>query len=268
MDKEEDIKSKIFNTIHINENTKKKYFRIEKDRIPSIKEKKYKALFKTKKEYNILKRKTKRSEENQKPIKNNKFITTTVDDTTDSIQTDNSFIVQKIIPKKIIVQENKKDLNIMAYFSNLNENLFYRNRNNLIHNVNETENNENYNSNNIIVIENINNKLMYVYFYSIKNLCKYINKILFNIPVNESKKVDELVYQIYQDLQILNRKINDFRHYQNMKNNLKINEEDLSDIILLKDKLLLIKTILNKSISQNLNNIYLNIENFCKVYSS
>jgi hypothetical protein len=268
MDKEEDIKSKIFNTIHINENTKKKYFRIEKDKIPSIQEKKCKAIFKTKKEYNILKRKTKRDEENQKPIKNNKFITTTVDDTTDSLQSDNSFLVQKIIPKKLIVKENKKDSNIMAYFSNLNDNIF-RNRNNLFHNLYETENNENSNSNsNNIVIENINNKLMYVYFYSIKNLCKYINKILFNIPVDESKKVDELIYQIYQDLQILNRKIIDFRHFEKIKNNLKINKEEFSDIILLKEKLLLIKTILNKSITQNLNNIYLNIENFCKVYSS
>ena len=267
MDKEEDIKSKIFNTIHVKENTKKKYFRIEKDKIPTIKEKKCKAIFKTKKEFNILKRKTKRDEENQKSIKYNKFITTTIDDTTDSIQSDNSFLVQKIIPKKLIIKENKKDLNIMAYFSNIKENILYRNRNNLIHNLYETENNENSNSNNII-IDNINNKLMHVYFYSIIKLCKYINKNLFNIPVNESIKVDELVYQIYQDLQILNRKINDFRHFQKMKNNLKINKEEFSDITLLKDKLLLIKTILNKSISQNLNNIYLNIENFCKVYSS
>ena len=264
MDKEEEIKSKIFNTIHINENTKKKYFRIEKDKIFSMKEKKCKAIFKTKKEYNILKRKTKRDEKIKKRTKNNKFITTTVDDTTDSIQTDNSFLVLKIIPKKLIVKKNKKDSNIMAYFSNLNENLLYRN--NVFHNLYETENNENNSSN--IVIEKINNKLMYVYFYSIKNLCKYINKHLFNIPVNESKKVDELVYQIYQDLQILNRKINDFRHFQNMKNNLTINKEEFSEISLLKDKLLLMKTILNQSISQNLDNIYLNIENFCKVYSS
>ena len=266
MDKEEDIKSKIFNTIHINENSKKKYFRIEKDRIPSIKEKKYKAIFKTKKEFNILKRKTKRGEENQKTYKIYKFITTTVDDTTDSMQTDNSFLVLKILPKKIVVKENKKDINNIAYFSNLNENLLYRNRKSLFHNLYETENNEN-NSNNII-IEKINNKLMYVYFYSIKNLCKYINKQLFNIPVNESKNVDELVYQTYLDLQILNRKINEFRHYQNMKNNLKINKEEFSDIALLKDKLLLIKETLNKPITQNLNNIYLNIENFFKIYSS
>ena len=251
----------------MNQNTKKKYFRIEKNRISDLKENKGKAIFKTKKENNLLNRKTLRDLENQKSAKNNKFITTTVDDTTASVQSENSFLVQNIIPKKIYpFKDNKKEINNFNYFSKPFENIRFNQRDNFLHNLFLTENNENNSDN--IDINNYKIKLMLVYFYSIKNLCKYINKHLFNIPVNESKKVDELVYQIYQDLRILNRKINDFRHFQNMKNNLTINKEEFSEISLLKDKLLLMKTILNQSISQNLDNIYLNIENFCKVYSS
>ena len=56
MDKEEDIKLKIFNTINMKNNTKKKYFRIEKNKIYYKKENKSKAIFKTKKD--LLNRKT------------------------------------------------------------------------------------------------------------------------------------------------------------------------------------------------------------------
>ena len=82
------------------------------------------------------------------------------------------------------------------------------------------------------------------------------------------KVLDEFIYQLYQDLQILNRKINEFKIFENIKENLKINKEDFCDIASLKDNLLLMKKELNNSISKNLLNVYLNIENFCKVYSS
>ena len=88
------------------------------------------------------------------------------------------------------------------------------------------------------------------------------------MTLKESKIIDDFLYQIYQDLQILNRKINEFKHFENMKENLKINKEDFLDITSLKQNLFFMKNILNNSMSQNLINIYTNIENFCKIYSS
>ena len=269
MDKEEDIKLKIFNTINMNKKIKKKYFRIEKNKKYSLKENKTKAIFKTKKD--LLNRKTLREIENSKSNKNNKFITTTIDDTTASVQSDNSFLVQKIIPKKLIIKEYKNEPKTLLNncFSNLNDTiLFINKRKNFFHNLFEIENNEN-NSNNIN-INNYKNKLMLVYFYSIKNLCKYINKNLFNISLKGKGNtvIDEYLYQIYQDLQILNRKINEFKFFENIKDNFKIKKEDFSDIESLKENLLLMKNKLNNSMSQNLINIYINIENFCKIYSS
>ena len=109
---------------------------------------------------------------------------------------------------------------------------------------------------------------MLVYFYSIKNLCKYINKNFFNLSINDSKIIDDFLYQVYQDLQILNRKINEFKIFQNFKDNLKLNEDDFRDICSLKENLHLMKNALNNNMSQNLINIYINIENFCRLYSS
>ena len=76
----------------------------------------------------------------------------------------------------------------------------------------------------------------------------------------------EFLHQIYQNLQILNRKLNDFKIFQNMKDNIKINKDDFKDITLLKQNLFLMKIALNNSMSQNLINIYVNIEDFCKQY--
>lgn len=251
MDKEEDIKQKIFNTVHIYKKDKRKYFRIEKSKLPYSKENKSKqAIFKTKKEYsNLLNKKRIRELENAKSNKNNKFITVTVDDTTASVQSDNSFLIQNIIPKKILIKENKKEQNYYIF-------------------PKSNENNENFSNN--INIDNYKIKLMSVYFYSIKNLCKFINKNLFNLSINESIiKDDEFIYQIYQDLQILNRKINDYKiRFQTGKDNFKINTEDFNDISSLKQNLLLMKNTLNNTMSQNLINIYLNLDTFCKLYSS
>ena len=88
------------------------------------------------------------------------------------------------------------------------------------------------------------------------------------MPVSKGKIIDDFLYQIYQDLQILNRKINDFKYFENIKENFKINKEDFEDITFLKQNLLLMKNILNDAMSQNLINIYTNIENFCKIYTS
>ena len=269
MTKEEDTKLRIFNTVHMNEYPKKKYFKIEKNKISPLKEDKSKAIFKTKKEHNLLKRKTLRDLETEKLIKTNKFFTTTVDETTASLQSDNSFFVQNIIPKKLkIIKENKKESNYMNYyFSKSIENGLLNEKINFLQNLFEEENNENNSNNNInIDINNYKIKLMLVYFYSIKNLCKFINNNFFNMPLNENIIIDEFLHQIYQNLQILNRKLNDFKIFQNMKDNIKINKDDFKDITLLKQNLFLMKIALNNSMSQNLINIYVNIEDFCKQY--
>ena len=275
MSKEDDIKLKIFNTIQMNQNTKKKYFRIEKNRISDIKQNKNKAIFKTEKENILLNKKTMRDFKSQKPIKNNKFITTTIDETTASVQSENSFLVQNVIPKKIcLIKENKKELSYSHNFSKLKNfgSFPYAQRgffmkNVLVGNI-RNENDEN-NSENIKNFDNYNIKLMFVYFYSIQNLCKYINNNFFNIQISDSKIImDEFIHQVYQDLQILNRKINKFKIFQKFKEKLKLNQSDFKDIYALKENLQLMKNALKNRMSQNLITIYLNIDNFCMLYSS
>ena len=105
---------------------------------------------------------------------------------------------------------------------------------------------------------------MVVYFYSIKNLCKYINSNFFNTSLTEQKAIDDLILQIYQSLHILDRKINQFMHFENF---VRVNKEDFDDISSLKENLLLMKNTLNNTMSQELINIYIDIDNFCKLYS-
>ena len=305
MVEEEDSKLKIFNTIHMNhskETPKKKYFRIEKDKPYSLIESKSKAIFRTKKDYNFLRRKTLRDIENQKLNKinnfnnnfnnsnnnNNKFITTTVDDTTISAQSDNSFLVLNIIPRKLIVtKENKngkKDLNeyskekhilLRALFRQENNENFPENNKNLNLNLDEKSDGNNERGNGsgdraefIKNIEKYKLKFMIVYFYSIKNLCKYINNNLFNTADKENKDIENYLYDAYQDLRILNNKINEFKIFQNMKDSLrlKLKEEEFNDIITLKQNMQYMKNLLKKTISEKLNNIYINIENFCNLF--
>ena len=287
---EEEPKQKIFNTVHMghfNETPKKKYFRIEKDKPYSSNESHSKAIFRTKKDYNLLNRKTLREIENQKPYKNNnKFITTTVDDTTISAQSENSFLVKNIIPRKIMItQENK---NTQFNFSELNKekNCFLKtlfrpeNKENLHENYKNMKTDDKINEFPQIqrasgdrVVQNINlekykTKLMLVYFNSIKNLCKYINKHFFDFEGNENMMVDTFLSQVYQTFRILNQKINEFKIFIYMKEILKtkIKEEDFAEIIALKQNLQFMKNILNKTMSENLINIYMNLENFCKVF--
>ena len=122
MVEEEEQKPKIFNTVHMNHPSgtpKKKYFRIEKDKRYSLNEAHSKAIFRTKKDYNFLRRKTLREIEIPKINKsNNKFITTTVEDTTASAQSESSNLVKKIIPRKLtLIKENKKIKNGFSEFN-------------------------------------------------------------------------------------------------------------------------------------------------------
>ena len=278
---EEEQKLKIFNTVHMNHSNdtpKKKYFRIEKNKPYSSKESHSKAIFRTKKDYNFLRRKTLREMEIQKQNKNyNKFITTTVDDTTISAQSENSFLVKNIIPRKLIItQENKKE--------KYNFNEFNKEKYSLLRSFFRPENNENLPENNKNSIQkfgigdffSINGnlekfriKLMIVHFYSIKNMCKYINKNFFDLAEKENILVDAFINQVYQTFRILNMKINEFKVFYYLKEifKSKIKQEDFNEINALKRNMQFMKNVLNKKMSENLINIYINIENFCKVFS-
>ena len=278
---EEEQKLKIFNTVHMNHSNdtpKKKYFRIEKNKPYSSKESHSKAIFRTKKDYNFLRRKTLREMEIQKQNKNNnKFITTTVDDTTISAQSENSFLVKNIIPRKLIItQENKKE--------KYNFNEFNKEKYSLLRSFFRPENNENLPENNKNSIQkfgigdffSINGnlekfriKLMIVHFYSIKNMCKYINKNFFDLAEKENMLVDAFINQVYQTFRILNMKINEFKVFYYLKEifKSKIKQEDFNEINALKQNMKFMKNVLNKKMSENLINIYINIENFCKVFS-
>ena len=258
MVEEEDQKLKIFNTIHMNHSNdtpKKKYFRIEKDKSYSINDTHSKLIFRTKKDNNFLRRKTLREIVIPKPNKiiNNKFITTTIDDTTVSAQSENSFFVKNIIPRKLtIIQENQNT-------KKNNENS-QENDKNKIHRKNGLEN-----------FEKCKIKLMFVHFNSIKNLCKYINQNFFDFGEKENKMVDTFLFQVYQTFRILNRKINEFNKfykdiYEKLKSEKK--EEDFKDILTLKQNLQFMKNILSKTMSENLVNILINVDNFCKIFSS
>lgn len=258
MVEEEEQKLKIFNTVHMNHSNdtpKKKYFRIEKNKPYSKKEVNSKAIFRTKKDYNFLRRKTLREIENQKQ-NNNKFLTKTIDDTTISAQSENSFLVKNIIPRKLVVTiENKKDKNNI---SELNKEITYSQ---LMLNGDPIMMNKN--------TEKFRINLMIVYFYSIKNMCKYINKNFFDFAEKENMIVDTFVYQIYQTFRILNKKINEFKIFQYMNEifKSKIKKEDFDEIIAFEHNLQFMRNILNKTISENLINIFINIENFCKIFS-
>lgn len=267
MDNEDDKNVKIFDNMPTNTKIKKRYFRIEKNKFKALKlkEKESKKIFKTQKEYHFSKRKAFREMRRLKFHKNKKFITTTKDNSNQqSDKENNSFVVKKIIPKKLkIIKEKKKETQNINYFSKQDENILFKKKNNFLRYLFESENNNDNNEMNCYKI-----KLMLVYFYSIKNLCKYINNNLFNTSLIEQKAIDEYICQIYQSLQILDRKINEFKLFQNLKNVIQVNKDDFYDISSLKENLLWMKNILNNSMSQNLINIYVDIDNFCQIYSS
>ena len=270
MEIEEETKTNIFNNITPEIKEKRRYFRVEKTKFnhSGQKEKNSKQIFKTQKDYHLSKGKLIREFKRIKPIKtSNKFITSMNMNSNLPDKENNSFVVQKIIPKKLKVIKEPKD-------ESKQFNTFWKSPNNILVNSKKIftdEQNINFCLNNISKEEEnkINNykiKLMLVYFSSIKNLCKYINTNLFNNSFTEQKAIDDLISQLYQSLQILDRKINEFMNFKNIKDDVKVNKEDFEDISSLKENLLLMKNVLNNSMSQNLINIYLDIDNFCKLY--
>ena len=258
MEIEESKNEKLFNNENIKKKEKKKYFRFEKTKIKKNEdEKDSKKIFRTKKDYHLSRIKAKRELKKLKLL-NSKFISKTKNISNQKFNSTNkdknSFIVKKVLPKKLkLIKVPKKEIKQINNSSNL--------KNNIILNI---DNNSKIGEKNI---DNYKIKLMFVYFSSIRNLCKYINQNLFSTTLTEQNEIDEFINQIYQSLQILDRKINEFRPYIQLKNNVNVNKEDFYDISSLKENLLLMKNTLNNSMSQNLINIYIDIDNFCKIYS-
>ena len=258
MEIEESKNEKSFNNENIKKKEKKKYFRFEKTKIKKNEEEKdSKKIFRTKKDYHLSRIKAKRELKKLKLL-NSKFISKTKNISNQKFNSTNkeknSFIVKKVLPKKLkLIKVPKKEIKQINNSSNL--------KNNIILNI---DNNSKIDEKNI---DNYKIKLMFVYFSSIKNLCKYINQNLFSTTLTEQNEIDEFINQIYRSLQILDRKINEFRPYIQLKNNVNVNKEDFYDISSLKENLLLMKNTLNNSMSQNLINIYIDIDNFCKIYS-
>jgi len=258
MEIEESKIEKSFNNENIKQKEKKKYFRFEKTKFKKIDEEKdSKKIFRTKKDYHLSRIKAKRELKKLKLL-NSKFISKTKNISNQKFNSTNkeknSFIVKKVLPKKLkLIKVPKKEIKQINNSSNL--------KNNIILNI---DNNSKIDEKNI---DNYKIKLMFVYFSSIRNLCKYINQNLFSTTLTEQNEIDEFINQIYQSLQILDRKINEFRPYIQLKNNVNVNKEDFYDISSLKENLLLMKNTLNNSMSQNLINIYIDIDNFCKIYS-
>ena len=258
MEIEESKNEKLFNNENIKKKEKKKYFRFEKTKIKKNEdEKDSKKIFRTKKDYHLSRIKAKRELKKLKLL-NSKFISKTKNISNQKFNSPNkdknSFIVKKVLPKKLkLIKVPKKEIKQINNSSNL--------KNNIILNI---DNNSKIDEKNI---DNYKIKLMFVYFSSIRNLCKYINQNLFSTTLTEQNEIDEFINQIYQSLQILDRKINEFRPYIQLKNNVNVNKEDFYDISSLKENLLLMKNTLNNSMSQNLINIYIDIDNFCKIYS-
>ena len=249
---------KSFNNENQKQKEKKKYFRFEKIKFKKNEdEKDSKQIFRTKKDYHLSKIKAKRELKKLKLLKT-KFISKTKNLTNQKInspnKSHNSFIIKKVVPKKLkLIKLAKKEIKQINHPSKL--------KNNII--LNSDDNSKIYEK----TIDNYKIKLMFVYFSSIKNLCKYINQNLFSTTLTEQNEIDEFINQIYQSLQILDRKINEFRPYIQLKNNVNVNKEDFYDISSLKENLLLMKNTLNNSMSKNLINIYIDIDNFCKIYS-
>ena len=102
-------------------------------------------------------------------------------------------------------------------------------------------------------------KLNLVYFQSIKNLCNHLNQNFNQLIQNENiVNINEYLTQMYQNLEILNRKIELIN-----KQTFKINREDYKILNALLNHLLYMNKILNNNISQNIINIYSNLNNFC-----
>ena len=174
--------------------------------------------------------------------------------------TKNSDISQEGINHIFITHKNKNNSNNYSKKGNNQSN------NSIFVTINDknkgqlTNNNLNIMNEINIIDENVyKTKLNLVYFESIKNLCNHLNKNFNQLIQNENiSNINEYLTEMYQNLQLLNRKIDLITYKQTFK----INKEDYEILNILLNHLLYMNKILNNTISKNIVNIYSNLNNF------
>ena len=222
MDNKEKKQLNLFKSVQISKENKEKYFKVQRSDFKS----------------NSINNAFNKNSVNNQDQSNHLFIT----------HKDN--INSNISSKKGINQNN----NINGKFVTTNDETKY-NKNSLINNNGINIINELH-----IIDENVyNSKLNLVYFESVKKLCNHLNQN-FNQLTQDDEIVDinEYLTQMYQNLQILNRKLELITNKQTFN----INKEDYEILNILLNHLFYMNKILNNNISKNILNIYFNLKNF------
>ena len=241
MDNKEKKQMTIFKSVQITKDTKEKYFKVQREDI-SINNKNNVST-----NYN-----------NGTNSKNNNLLTKNNDN---QEQTNHIFITHKDSQISTNTSHSSKKGN----YQNNNNGIFITTMNKSC-NINKkslANNNNNIIKDNKYMDESLyKTKLNLVYFESIKKLCNHLNQN-FNQLTHKDKisNINEYLTQMYQNLQILNKKIELITNKQSFR----INKEDYEILNILLNHLIYMNKILNNKISKNIVDIYSNLNNFCNI---
>ena len=241
MDNKEKKQMTIFKSVQITKDTKEKYFKVQREDI-SINNKNNVSV-----NYN-----------NGTNSKNNNLLTKNNDN---QEQTNHIFITHKDSQISTNTSQSSKKGN----YQNNNNGIFKTTMNKSC-NINKkslANNNNNIIKDNKYMDESLyKTKLNLVYFESIKKLCNHLNQN-FNQLTHKDKisNINEYLTQMYQNLQILNKKIELITNKQSFR----INKEDYEILNILLNHLIYMNKILNNKISKNIVDIYSNLNNFCNI---
>ena len=240
MDNKEKKQMTIFKSVQITKDTKEKYFKVQREDI-SINNKNNVSV-----NYN-----------NGTNSKNNNLLTKNNDN---QEQTNHIFITHKDSQISTNTSHSSKKGN----YQNNNNGIFITTMNKSC-NINKKSlvNNNNIIKDNKYMDESLyKTKLNLVYFESIKKLCNHLNQN-FNQLTHKDKisNINEYLTQMYQNLQILNKKIELITNKQSFR----INKEDYEILNILLNHLIYMNKILNNKISKNIVDIYSNLNNFCNI---
>ena len=240
MDNKEKKQMTIFKSVQITKDTKEKYFKVQREDI-SINNKNNVSV-----NYN-----------NGTNSKNNNLLTKNNDN---QEQTNHIFITHKDSQISTNTSQSSKKGN----YQNNNNGIFITTMNKSC-NINKKSlvNNNNIIKDNKYMDESLyKTKLNLVYFESIKKLCNHLNQN-FNQLTHKDKisNINEYLTQMYQNLQILNKKIELITNKQSFR----INKEDYETLNILLNHLIYMNKILNNKISKNIVDIYSNLNNFCNI---
>ena len=242
MDNKEKKQMTIFKSVQITKDTKEKYFKVQREDI-SINNKNNVSV-----NYN-----------NGTNSKNNNLLTKNNDN---QEQTNHIFITHKDSQISTNTSHSSKKGN----YQNNNNGIFITTMNKSC-SINKkslgNNNNNNIIKDNKYMDESLyKTKLNLVYFESIKKLCNHLNQN-FNQLTHKDKisNINEYLTQMYQNLQILNKKIELIPNKQSFH----INKEDYEILNILLNHLIYMNKILNNNISKNIADIYSNLNNFCNI---